>query len=161
MTVDITENGAESPVDEQTVPGRGIGAEESQNGSESQSGSREDPGDRQSEEGRKPSREQRYRMERNQAREHITALQTRELERLAGEHLAQPGDLLELGGVTLSDLLTEAGYIDSGAVAEAAAALIASRPGVAKNPKFPAVDPSQGLGGHGGPSQPSFSDLFR
>ncbi|MBZ4537770.1 hypothetical protein [Mycobacterium avium] len=67
---------------------------------------------------------------------------------------------MELGGVSLADLLDEAGDVDSAAVAESVAALIESRPGLAKNPRQRAVDPSQGLGGHVGAPQPSFSGLF-
>ncbi|WP_236591293.1 hypothetical protein, partial [Mycobacterium paraintracellulare] len=116
---------------------------------------------------RKMPREQRYRMElraaeaeRDQLRERVEAFQRREAERLAGD-LAQPGDLFELGGVSLTDLLTEAGDVDSAAVAEAVATLISSRPLLARNPRVPAYDNTQGLGGHGGPPQPSFSSLFR
>ena len=115
--------GAQINADGQTVQGQGNDTGEPQNGAESPEGEY------------KPPREQRYRLERNEARALVEALQTREVERLAGDLLSQPGDLLELGGVSLPDLLTEAGHVDSEAVAEAAAALIAARPGLAKNPK--------------------------
>jgi hypothetical protein len=118
--------------------------------------------------GYKPPREKRYREERNQAREAliqaealIGSLRTREIERLAGEHLAQPADLLELGGVAVTDLLTEAGYVDDAAVAEAVAALLESRPGLAKNPRHPAVDPTQGMGRNPGKGQPTWADLLK
>lgn len=104
---------------------------------------------------RKMPREQRYRLklraaeaERDSLRERLEGLQRREVERLASD-LAQPGDLFELGGVSLSDLLTEAGDVDSAAVAEAVAALIESRPLLAKNPRMPAYDITQGLGNGG------------
>ncbi|WP_231997450.1 hypothetical protein [Mycobacterium sp. 1245111.1] len=86
-------------------------------------------------------------------------MQLREVERLASD-LAQPGDLLSLGEHSLADLLTEAGDVDEAAVAEAVAALIESRPGLARNPAQPAVDRSQG---HGGPAprQPTFANLLQ
>ncbi|PBA68776.1 hypothetical protein [Mycobacterium avium] len=118
--------------------------------------------------GSQGNREARYRVERNEARAErdalaarVEALQLRELVRLAGEHLAQPADLLALGGVALADLLDDDGNVDSDAVAEAAAALIESRPGLARNPKVSATDPTQGLsGGHGTP-KPEWTDLFK
>ncbi len=95
------------------------------------------------------------------ARGQIEAMQTREALRVAGEHLAQPADLLALGDATLADLLDDNGDIDLEAVANAAAAVIASRPGLAKNPRYPALDPSQGLGGNPPkPPQPSWSVLL-
>ncbi len=107
----------------------------------------------------------RYRGERDAARDELTAAQARieryqraEVERLSAE-LAQPSDLFEVGGASLADLLSESGDVDSAAVAEAVAALIETRPGLAKNPRQSAVDRSQGLGGCGLP-RPSFSGLF-
>jgi hypothetical protein len=116
----------------------------------------------------KGNREARYRVERNEAREalsaaqsRIEALQLREVERLASE-LAQPRDLLTLGGVSLTDLLTEAGDVDSAAVAEAVAALIESRPGLARNPVQRYVDPSQGSGNNRpAKREPSFATLLK
>lgn len=116
----------------------------------------------------KGNREARYRVERNQAREELSAaqarieaLQTRELERLAAEHLAQPADLLALGEVPLTELLDDDGNVVPEAVAEAAEALIESRPGLAKNPRVAAVDQTQGMGSDGGKRLPTFADLFR
>jgi hypothetical protein len=121
-----------------------------------------------SDENRAGNREARYRVERNEAREALSqaealigSLHTREIERLAGEHLAQPADLLALGGVELTDLLTDEGYVDAEAVAEVAAALIESRPGLAKNPRHPAIDLSQGMGNNPGRGRPSWGDLFK
>lgn len=116
---------------------------------------------------RKPPREQRYRIERNEAREalstaetRIADLQVRELERLAGEHLAQPGDLLGIGQHSLANFLTPEGWIDHDAVADAAADLIDSRPGLAKNPRIAAVDRSQGRSSPES-GQPQWADLFK
>ena len=115
----------------------------------------------------KGNREARYRVERNEAREalaqaqaRIEALQTRELHRLAGEHLAQPEDLLTLGGVELAELLDEDGNVGPEAVAEAAAALVETRPGLAKNPRVLAVDSTQGQGGNPGKPPAGWEALF-
>jgi hypothetical protein len=113
----------------------------------------------------KGNREARYRVERNEARTalaetqaRMTELQTRELHRLAAQHLAAPEDI-ELSGKALSDFTTPEGWVDHDAVAAAAADLIGTRPGLAKNPKVRATDPSHGLGG-GGTGQPNWGDLF-
>jgi hypothetical protein len=115
----------------------------------------------------KGNREARYRVERNQAREaltaaeaRITAYQTREVERLASE-LAQPGDLLELGELGLSEYLTEDGDVDPDVVLDAVAALLEQRPGLALRPKVGAHDPSQGLGGGRGKPTPSWEGFLK
>jgi hypothetical protein len=115
----------------------------------------------------KGNREARYRVERNEAREErdaalatVTSLQTRELHRIAGELLAQPEDI-GLSGKELADFLTPEGWLDREAVAEAAAEIIDSRPGLAKHPKVLAVDSTQGQGGSGKPKAPQWADLFR
>lgn len=128
------------------------GIPEPQNGSESD----QEP---------KGNREARYRVERNEARterdalaETLTALQTRELHRLAGEHLANPEDI-DLAGNDLSFYLTPEGWVDTDAVAEAAESVLSSRPGLSRN--SPAFDPTQG---HGSPTpkhQLGWGDLFK
>lgn len=154
MTTPATspENGAQTDADEQTGTPEGGSTLKQENGSEAPKG----------------NREARYRVERNEAREalsqaeaRVLALQTRELHRLAGEHLAQPEDLLTLGGVELAELLDEDGNVDPEAVADAAADLIESRPGLAKNPRVLATDISQGRSGAIGKGQPTWDDLFR
>lgn len=122
-------------------------------------------GERRADKGIREARD-RYRGERDTARDELTAAkalidryQRAEVGRLSAE-LAQPSDLFGVGGASLGDLLNEDGDVDSTAVAEAVAALIEARPGLAKNPHQRAVDLTQGLGGHGVP-QPSFLDLFR
>jgi hypothetical protein len=87
-------------------------------------------------------------------------MQTRELERLAGEHLAQPGDLFALSGKSLADFLTEDGELDAELVTEAVSEVLASRPGLRPNQR--AVDPSQGLGNNGPfKGAPSWGDLLK
>lgn len=144
------ETGAQIDAGPQTPAPEGEGTPARENGSQGQ------------------NREARYRVERNEARQErdaalarIEALQLRELHRLAGEHLAQPADLLALGEVTLAELLDDDGNIDPEAVAEAAAALVEARPGLAKNPKVLATDPTQGHGGSPGRGQPDWADLLR
>jgi hypothetical protein len=105
-------------------------------------------------------------VERNEARNERDALaaqlvqiQTAELHRQAGEHLAAPEDI-QLSGKALADYLTPEGWLDREAVADAAASVIESRPGLAKNPKVLATDLSQGHGG-GGTPRPTFADLLK
>lgn len=113
------------------------------------------------------NREARYRVERNEARAALEAAhaviesyQRAEVERLAAD-LAAPDDLMTVGGVSLADLLTEGGQVDSAAVAASVAALLEQRPGLARNPRVPATDPTQGTGSERGHHAPSFADLFR
>lgn len=115
----------------------------------------------------KGNREARYRVERNEARTERDALaaqllqlQTTELHRQAGELLAVPEDI-ELSGKALADYLTPEGWVDRKAVAEAAAAVIESRPGLAKTPKVSATDPTQSNWGNPGKQSPTFVDLLK
>ena len=98
--------------------------------------------------------------ERNELAERLTQLQTLEVHRLAREYLAQPEDI-DLSGKTLGEYLTPEGWVDHDAVAEAARSVIESRPGLAKNPKEPAVDFTQGHTGKPGNGQPSWVDLLK
>lgn len=115
----------------------------------------------------KGNKEARYRVERNQAREELTtaqarieAMNRREVERLAGEHLAMPGDLFSLSGNELADYLTEDGEVDPEKVAADVAVIVAERPGLRK--PSPYSDPSQGRGGAAPKaSTPTFADLFK
>lgn len=110
-------------------------------------------------------REQRYRLERNQAREALAAaelrvaqMQTAELERLAGEVLSSPGDLLALAGKDLSDFVTDDGVLDADYVREVAAELLAGRPGLKRQQR--ATDPSQTSGGVPKVTPASWAALF-
>jgi hypothetical protein len=115
----------------------------------------------------KASREARYRTERNGARAERDALagrveqmQTRELERIAGNAISTPADLLALTGKTVADFLDESGELDTELVAEAAEELLSSRPGLRKN--APAFDPSQGVGGKtAAKREPSWGALLK
>lgn len=142
------ETGAESNGEPQTVPGQGTDTTET---SEAPQG----------------NREAKYRVERNEARAErdalaarVEALQLREVHRLAGETLANPEDLLTLSGKALADFLApETGELDSELVAEAAAEVLASRPGLRPNAR--AIDHSQGTGNRlPGRAAPSWGDLF-
>lgn len=137
------ENGAESPADEQTVPGQGKGTGDA-----------------------KANREARYRVERNEARQErdalkarIETLQARELERLASKSLSNPADLLTLSGKTLADLLDENGDIDPDRVSDLVTEVLGTRPGLKRLDR--ATDISQGHGGQPSKGQPSFVDLLR
>ncbi|ORB32029.1 hypothetical protein [Mycolicibacterium parafortuitum] len=112
------------------------------------------------------NREARYRVERNEARaerdalaQRVERLLTREAERLAAKNLANPADLLTLGGVTVQDLLDEDGDVDPEKVDAVIAEILGTRPGLAKN--SPAFDPTQGLSGGGHKPQASWDALMK
>ena len=65
--------------------------------------------------------------ERDALAQRVATFQQAEALRLAGEHLAEPGDLLTLGGVQVADLLGEDGSVDPALVQAAAAALVEAR----------------------------------
>lgn len=76
--------------------------------------------------------------DRDRLAERLTTMQRREAERLAAARLAQPGDLWDIGGADLTDLLDEHGDVNPAAVAEVVANLIDTRPGLAApGPKYP------------------------
>ncbi|MBM7458576.1 hypothetical protein [Rhodococcus coprophilus] len=115
----------------------------------------------------KLNKEARYRVERNEARETVTALQARferlqraEVERIASAELAMGSDLFTLSGNTLTDYLDDDGNVDPEKVAADVAAVLTERPGLRKN--APAFDPSQGTGGSK-PKQPtpSWDAMFK
>lgn len=111
------------------------------------------------------SKEAKYRVERNEARQErdelaarLAALQTTEMLRQAGEILSAPEDII-LAGKTLSDFLTPEGWVDKQAVTAAAKQVLAQRPGLKKLDR--AVDITQGSGSVTAQPQPSFADMFR
>lgn len=74
----------------------------------------------------------------------VETMQRREAERIAADRLAAPGDLWDIAGTELDDLLDEHGAVNSDAVNVAVDALIETRPGLAR-PRT--TFPSMG-GGH-------------
>jgi hypothetical protein len=70
--------------------------------------------------------------ERDALRTRVDATTCRDILRAAGEFLAEPSDLLDIGRVDIATLIGEDGEVDAGAIAEACSALTASRPGLAK-----------------------------
>ncbi|OZE85525.1 hypothetical protein CH298_23035 [Rhodococcoides fascians] len=72
-------------------------------------------------------------VERDQLAATVQTLQRAEVGRLAGAILAQGGDLLELGGHELADVLNEDGMVDPERVTELAKELQLSRPRLSKH----------------------------
>ncbi len=140
--------GSESHSDESFPLPRDVVAE---SGSEAADGHSEDD--------RKPPREQRYRLERNEARARVEQLLTREAERLASKHLSNPADLFSIGGAELSSLLDDQGDVDPEKVEAVAVELLGSRPGL--RAYRPATDPTQGQGGGGGKPKADWSVLLK
>ena len=110
----------------------------------------------------------RYRGERDSAREQlataqarIEAMQRAEIARIAGEHLAQGSDIFTMTDNDVSAYLTADGDVDTDRVAEDAQTLIGERPGLSK--RRPMIDPFQGLGGSTPMPKrvPTLSDLLK
>lgn len=77
-------------------------------------------------------------VERDGLRGRVEALLRREVEGIAAEHLAVPGDLFDVAGVQLADMLGTDGEIDADLVRVTAAAAVAQRPGMGKaRPQWP------------------------
>lgn len=72
--------------------------------------------------------------QRDQLQTTLDARNRAAVERIAAEHLAVPGDIFELGGVELADMLTNEGLPDPKAVREVASAMLEDRPGLAATP---------------------------
>ena len=128
----VSPEGSESPVEAAGVPSGGTDSGEQNN-----------------------SREKRYRLERNEARQErdalvqkVESLLTREAERIASRALAEPADLFSLTGKTVKDFVGEDGELDEELILDTANDLLGFRPGLAKN--APAVDVTQGHGFQGG-----------
>lgn len=108
----------------------------------------------------------RYRTERDSAREALTTLTQRverllraEVERLAADGLSHPADLFSLSGNELADYLTDDGDVDPERVAADVAAILAERPGMRR--PSPAYDPTQGHGSDVPARRPTMHDLLR
>ncbi|WP_111508368.1 hypothetical protein [Mycobacterium kyogaense] len=108
----------------------------------------------------------RYRTERDSAREELTAaaarierMQRAEIERLVADELAVPGDFW-LSENTVADYLTDDGEVDTAQVSADAKLLLTERPRLGKHTG--AFDPTQGLGGRAPkPPQPTWGAVFK
>lgn len=67
----------------------------------------------------------------------VQAFQRREVLRMAENTLAEPEDLLTVGGHQVSDFLDESGEVDEGAVAAALDQLATTRPGLVRGARLP------------------------
>ncbi|MCK5753762.1 MAG: hypothetical protein KAH46_13785 [Mycobacterium sp.] len=151
---------------ETTVPGDESNADNS-NGAPTVETTGEQQNDAQNgNESRKGNREARYRVERNEARHERDALQqridsllTREAERVASKHLAEPADLFTLTGKSVRDFVGEDGELDAELVTATANEILGTRPGL--KPADSATDRSQGLGGGAQSTGPTWSDVIR
>lgn len=95
--------------------------------------------------------------ERDALTKRVETLQRGEVERLAG-HLSQPSAVWA-AGVQLADVLDEQGDVDPEKVRLAVTAA-SEQLGLARAPRTPRPDPSQGGANSSGPSGPKFSDAF-
>ncbi|PQE02565.1 hypothetical protein CYL16_03315 [Mycobacterium sp. EPG1] len=107
----------------------------------------------------------RYRTERDAAREELAAVQARvnalirsDVERVAGESLAMPGDFWLLSGNDVDAYLDDQGNVDYERVREDARLLLEERPLLGK--RSLAVDHSQGRGNGIGNREPTWSALL-
>ncbi|WP_405840294.1 hypothetical protein OG528_20440 [Streptomyces platensis] len=78
-------------------------------------------------------REAEGKLEVSEAR--INALLRKEVEAYAAKKLSVGSDLLDLGGVSVSDLLTPEGDVDTETIDAAIEALLAKRPGLSSSPR--------------------------
>jgi hypothetical protein len=97
--------------------------------------------------------------ERDTLRERLAVLDGRDVERIAGERMADGADLARYG-VTVDQLLDDDGLVDDTKVAAAVDALLAERPHLAVRAR-PRPDRSQGARGDAGASGPTFADVLR
>jgi hypothetical protein len=119
-------------------------------------------------EGTPATREGRYRVERNEAREQLAAataqverLQRAEVQRVAAAKLEHGADVFEIGRVELADLLTEDGTVDASKVEAATQALLRTRPGLGKGVGRTWPDFGQGVRGElGGPRSVGWADVL-
>lgn len=112
------------------------------------------------------SREARYRIRAREAEQQrdalaqqIEQLQARDAERIAGSFLSNPADVFTLGGVQISELVGEDGFVDTEKVTSVVNQILGTRPGLSK--QSPATDRSQGHGFAAASSTPSFQELLQ
>lgn len=75
--------------------------------------------------------------ERDDLREQVVGLQIAEASRIAADKLAVGGDLFEVGGVQINDVLDDNGRVDADLVMQFADDVLAARPGLAKQAGWP------------------------
>lgn len=136
--------------DDTVEPSDAAGAETHQDGPESLPEGGDTPGQENSSERPMP-REQRYRLQLREAEQQrdalaqqIEQLQARDAERIAGSFLSNPADVFTLGGVQISELVGEDGFVDTEKVTSVVNQILGTRPGLSK--QSPATDRSQGHG---------------
>ncbi len=100
--------------------------------------------------------------ERDTIATRLEGFQRAEVERLAGDVLAQGGDLFAVGGIELEEVLTEDGTVDPAIVAMAVEQLVATRPGLHRNARPRVADLGQGARGNasGNSGGRSWSDVL-
>lgn len=148
QTAETTAAGSQLNADGSAALPEGEGTGEQENGSQ------------------RPNREARYRVERNEARQErdqlaqrVESLLTREAERVAAQHLAEPADLFTLTGKSVRDFVGEDGEVDGELILQAANEILGTRPGLSRH--APATDPSQGSSSpRPKPKQPSWGALL-
>jgi hypothetical protein len=96
--------------------------------------------------------------ERDALVQRVERLQRLDIERIAAETLAMPGDLF-INGNDVSAYITEGCLVDAERVRADAKLLLTERPGLAKNQ--PAFDPTQGTGGGTKAATPSWDALLK
>lgn len=90
----------------------------------------------------------------------LEAMQRAEVARLAGDTLARGEDLVEIGGLTLTDLLGEHGDVDPARVSAAAERLTADR-GYLRRRRFQGSADGGAQGGNTITAEPSWNDALR
>lgn len=149
-SVEGTQNGAESPVDELTGGGPGNTSGEPQNGSQ---------GKLNAEAAKYGVRAREAETALAEAKSRIDTLLQREVERIASKGLSVASDVFTLSGLTLADFLDDSGDIDYDRVTETVNDLLGTRPGLKKLAR--AVDPSQGQGGNPGRPKADWASFLR
>lgn len=79
--------------------------------------------------------------------ERIEGMHRSEIERLVSDKLAVPGDVFEIGRISVGELLNDDGDVDSVKVDVAVSTLLSDRPGLAASPDSSSFDYGQGKRG--------------
>ncbi|MBC3193839.1 hypothetical protein H7X46_22515 [Pseudonocardia sp. C8] len=139
----------ESAAAARTAPPEGEGTGGRENGTEAteESGNAEAAGYRR--------RLREAEAERDRLAEQVTALQRREAERVAAEHLEVGSDLFDVGKAELHDLIDDDGHPDPDRIRTAAATLVGARPGLRRSPSSAEVRAGIGQGSYPSGARPS------